>query len=106
MKRKDASIQSDRLLEAEPSRERREFGRIGLPATAFASDMDGNELGRVVEISGGGLLINPSSPWARLALVKGQQLIAVVVEPANGNRTEMKVEVRHIHSRSIGLRFL
>jgi hypothetical protein len=86
--------------------ERREFERVGLPATAFVLDADGNELGRVVEISGGGLLLDPSSPWARLALLKNQRLVATVVEPASGNRTEMNVEVRHITSHSIGLRFL
>jgi hypothetical protein len=106
MKRKSPSGKSDKVVEATSQRERREFERIGLPATAFAMDRNGHELGRVAEISGGGLLLNPSSPWARLSLAKGQRLIAVVVEPATGNKIEMKVEVRHIKSRSIGLLFL
>jgi len=86
--------------------DRREFERVGLPATAFAMDKDGNDLGRVAEISGGGLQIDPSSPWARLALLKGQRLVVTVVEPANGNRTDMFVEVRYVRSSSIGFRFL
>ena len=61
--------------------DRREFERVGLPATALPLDKTGNELGRVVEISGGGLLLDPASPWARLALIKGQHLVVTVVEP-------------------------
>ena len=45
-----------------------------------------------------------SSSW--LVLVKGQQFLVTIVEPASGNKTEMHVEVCYIHSRSIGLRFL
>jgi hypothetical protein len=77
-----------------------------VPATAFARDAMGNELGRVSETSGGGLLLEPASPWARLALVKGQQLMLTIVEPATGNETDVYVEVRRINSGSIGLRFL
>jgi hypothetical protein len=106
MKGKQASVSPPRAIEERPLPERREFERVGLPATAFALDAHANEIGRVVDISGGGLLIDPSSPWARIALVKGQQLVVTVVEPANGNRTEMRVEVRHITSHTIGLRFL
>lgn len=86
--------------------ERREFARVDLPAAAFAMDKDGKDLGRVVEISGGGLQIDPASPWARLALSKGQQLVVTVVEPGTGNETEMSVEVRYVRSHTIGLRFL
>jgi hypothetical protein len=104
MKRKDASAGNatdDRLRS-----DRRQFERVGLSATAFALDANGNELGRVAEISGGGLLLNPASPWARVSLAMGQQLVVTVVEPASGNRTNMKVEVRRVRSNSIGLRFL
>ena len=76
------------------------------PATAFAVDAHGNEMGRVVEISGGGLQLNPASPWARVSLAKGQRLVVTVVEPTTGNKTDMSVEVRYIRSHCIGLRFL
>lgn len=86
--------------------ERRNFERVSLPAIAFALDLDGNEMGHVAEVSGGGLLLDPASAWARVALVKGQQLVVTIVEPASGNQTVMKVEVRHVNSNTIGLRFL
>jgi hypothetical protein len=94
------------VIDKRPQPERREFERVGLSATAFALDSQGHELGRVADISGGGLLLNPASPWARVALVKGQRFVITVVEPASGNKTEMNVEMRHIHLQSIGLRFL
>jgi hypothetical protein len=90
----------------EAPRDRREFGRIELPATAFALSALGKELGRVVEISGGGLQLNPATPWARVSLTKGQQLVISIVEPATVNQTDVAVEVRYICSRCIGLRFL
>ncbi|PSH03369.1 MAG: hypothetical protein CXZ00_12465 [Acidobacteria bacterium] len=89
-----------------PIIERRAFARLELPATAFALDVNGNDLGRVVETSGGGLMLRPASPWARLALTKDQQLVITVVEPASDNKTELNVEVRYLTLDSIGLRFL
>jgi PilZ domain len=94
------------VIDKSPPLERREFERVVLPSTVFALDAQGYELGRVVDVGGGGLLLDPASPWARVALVKGQQLLVTIVEPASGNKTEMRVEVRYIRSPSIGLRFL
>jgi hypothetical protein len=106
MKQKKAAAPSTRPRKEKTPLDRREFERVGLPATAFATDKSGNELGRVVEISGGGLQIDPASPWARLALHQGQQLVVTVAEPASGNKTDMFVEVRYVRASSIGLRFL
>jgi hypothetical protein len=106
MTKKKAAVTSRPAAEEKPPQERRKFERVGVPATAFAVDVHGNEMGRVVETSGGGLLLDPASPWARLALVKGQQLMVTVVEPASGNKTDVYVEVRRINTHSIGLRFL
>jgi len=104
MPRKKAAARP--IIDEVPIMDRREFERVGLPATAFALDANGSELGRVVEISGGGLLLHPASPYARLALAKGQQLYVTVVEPTTGNKTKMNVEVRYVRSNNIGLRFL
>jgi hypothetical protein len=104
MKRKDPSPRPD--TDGAPLLDRRRFERIDIPATAFALDVNGNELGRVVETSGGGLRLNPASPFARISLAKFQQLVITVVEPVNGKKTKMKVEVRYVRSNSIGLRFL
>jgi hypothetical protein len=106
MKRKKASVLSREPIEEVLLPERREFERLELPATAFAVDAQGNEIGRVVEISGGGLRLDPASPWARVSLAKGQQLVITVVEPTTGNKTNMSVEVRYVRLHSIGLRFL
>ncbi len=106
MIRKKTSAPSPKPRNEKPLMDRREFERVGLPAAAFVVDENGNDLGRVVETGGGGLQIDPSSPWARMALLKGQRLVVTVVEPATGNKTEMSVEVRYIRSHSIGLRFL
>lgn len=100
MKHNTASV-GERLL-----RERREFVRIVLPATAHALDPQGHDLGRVADISGGGLLLDPASPWARVTLVKGKQFVVSIVEPASGNKSEVNIEVSYIHSHSIGLKFL
>ena len=89
-----------------PLVERRRYERVGVPAAAFALDVHGNEMGRVVETSGSGMLLDPASPWARLALVQGQQLMFTIVEPATGNMTDVYVEVRHISEQCIGLRVL
>jgi hypothetical protein len=91
---------------AKPLVERRRYERVGVPAAAFALDVHGNEMGRVVETSGGGMLLDPASPWARLALVRDQQLMLTIVEPATGNMTDIYVEVRRISEHCIGLRFL
>jgi hypothetical protein len=106
MKHKKAAASSTKPRKEKTPLDRREFERVGLPATAFATDKSGKELGRVVEISGGGLQIDPASPWARMTLLKGQQLVVTVVEPASSNKTDMLVEVRYVRASSIGLRFL
>jgi hypothetical protein len=106
MKRKKASVRRREAISDTSLPERREFERVGLPATAFAVDVQGNEMGRVVEISGGGLQLNPASPWARVSLAKGQRLVITVVEPTTGNKTDMSVEVRYIRSHTVGLLFL
>ena len=105
-KKQNAKQQAAKKPEPGPSRERRAFGRLDVPATAFAVDAQGKEMGRVAETSGGGLLLDPASPWARLGLVKGQQLVISIVEPATGNKTDVRVEVRRVNTQSIGLRFL
>lgn len=97
---------STRKVAEKPLLERRKYERQGIPATAFALDALGNEMGRVAETGGGGLRLDPASPWARLALVKGQQLMLTIVEPGTGNATDVYVEVSHINVHSIGLRFL
>jgi hypothetical protein len=104
--KKKAAVSSRKASDEKPPPERRKFERVGVPAAAFALDVHGKEMGRVAETSGGGLLLDPASPWARLALVKGQQLMLTVVEPATGNKTDVYVEVRRINTQSIGLRFL
>lgn len=106
MRRKKTSVLRHRTMNETPLPERREFERVGLPATAFAVDAEGNDMGRVVEISGGGLQLNPASPWARVSLAKGQRLVITVVEPTTGNKTDMSVEIRYIRSHTVGLRFL
>jgi hypothetical protein len=106
MMRKQAKIPQTPEGDGAPRLDRRQFERLELPATAFALNMLGKDLGRIVEIGGGGLLIDPASPWARLSLVKGQQLVVTVVEPASGNQTDVGVEVRHVRAHRIGLRFL
>ena len=55
MRRKKTSVLRHRTMNETPLPERREFERVGLPATAFAVDAEGNDMGRVVEIGGGGL---------------------------------------------------
>jgi len=104
MKNKDPSTHAK--PDGVPLLERREFERIEIPATAFALDANGHELGRVIETSGGGLRLNPASAFARISLAQFQQLVITVVEPANGKKTKLKVEVRYVRSNSIGLRFL
>jgi hypothetical protein len=89
-----------------PRRNRREFERLELPATAFALNTEGTDLGRVVEVGGGGLMLDPATPWARVSLTKGQQLVLTIVEPGTGNRHDVTVEVCYIRSHTIGLRFL
>lgn len=90
-----------------PSPRHREYERVAPSESAFAFDAQGHELGRIANISGGGLLLDPASPWARVALTQGQQLAITIVEPTSGNRTEMNVEVcRIIQPRGLGLRFL
>jgi hypothetical protein len=106
MKQKKAQNSMRREIAQGAPVDRREFERLGLPGTAFMFDESGNELGRVTEIGGGGLQLSPASPWARATLIKGQQLIVTIVEPASGNETEIKVEVRYVRSNQIGLCFL
>lgn len=89
-----------------PIVERRKFLRVGVPSAAFAQDAMGHDLGQVTETSGGGLRLDPASPWARLSLAKGQQLMLTIVEPATGNSTDVYVEVTHSGHRTVGLRFL
>ena len=55
MQRKKANIPPNPGGEGAPV-DRRQFARLELPATAFALNVLGKDLGRVVEIGGGGLL--------------------------------------------------
>ena len=91
---------------AKPLIERRKFERVDIPSAAFALDAMGHELGSVAETSGGGLRLSPASPWARLSLKSGQQLMITIVEPATGNSTDVYVEVSHTGHQTVGLRFL
>jgi hypothetical protein len=93
-------------VEFNPAADRREFERVGLPATAFALDAEGNDLGRVAEIGGGGLMLQPASPYARLSLAAGNRLLVTIVEPGTGNSIVVSVEVRYVRSNTVGLRFL
>ncbi len=73
---------------------------LDLPATAFAVDAHGKDMGRVVEIGGGGLLLEYRLRHGRGFLwLKGQRLVVTVVEPTTGNKTDMAVEVRYVRSR-------
>jgi hypothetical protein len=78
--------------------ERRKSERVGLPTTAFALEAQGYELERVADINGGGLLLSPASPWARVALVKGQQFVITVVEPSFGRYRTRLAAVPNIAS--------
>jgi hypothetical protein len=104
-RKKTAAVTGKKVAE-KPLIERRKFTRVGVPAAAFALDAMGHEMGRVSETSGGGLRLNPASPWARLSLAKGQQLMLTIVEPATGNSTDVNVEVTHTGPQTVGLRFL
>lgn len=93
-------------IDEEPLLERREYERVNLFSAAFATNAQGHELGRVTDVSGGGMLLEPASPWARKNLVQGQQLVVTVTELSSGNQTDMYVGVRYVDSIKIGLRFL
>jgi hypothetical protein len=88
-----------------PAHDRREFTRLDLPAVAVAWDEQGNELGRVFEIGGGGLLLQPVEPMARVRLKVGQRLNVTFEEPTTGNKTLLPVEVRYIRGNTVGMRF-
>ncbi|MDR3763673.1 MAG: PilZ domain-containing protein [Acidobacteriota bacterium] len=104
--KKKPSVTAKPAAAPPPLYERRKFERVGIPSAAFAQDATGHELGSVLETSGGGLRLSPASPWARLSLKKGQQLMLTIVEPATGNATDVYVEVTHTGHQTVGLRFL
>lgn len=86
---------------------RREFQRAPLSDNTFALDPQGRELGLVANVSGGGVMLHPATPWARETLAIGRHFAVTIVEPASGNKIQLNVEVSHItYPSRIGLRFL
>ncbi len=87
-----------------PAAQRR-FARLQVPGKVIALDDDGNQLGQISEVSGGGAQLILSSAVNANQFVTGTRVHLSIVE--NGNIAEqLWVEVRYVDGDKVGLKFL
>lgn len=87
-----------------PAAQRR-FTRLQVPGKVVALDDDGNELGQISEVSGGGAQLTLSSAVSASQFATGTRVHLSIVE--NGNIAEqLWVEVRYVDGDKVGLKFL
>jgi hypothetical protein len=88
------------------SENRRQFERLTISEDAIALDQAGQHLGRVMEVSGGGLRIKPASAIALQQMPVGRRLTITIVEPGSNTSNAMDVEVRYHQNDSVGVSFV
>ncbi len=87
-----------------PAAQRR-FTRLQVPGKVVALDDDGNELGQISEVSGGGAQLTLSPDMAADKFITGTRVHLSIVE--NGNIAEqLWMEVRYVDGNKVGLKFL
>lgn len=86
--------------------DRRRFERLELSDDAIAVDETGRELGKVIQASGGGMMVTPKSAEIAASLSQGQRVQVTVMEPASQTRHTIDMVVRYASAEKIGLEFV
>lgn len=86
--------------------ERRRFPRLDISEEARVYDENGRELGKVAQVSGGGMNIEISSPEIPRWLPSGRQLRITVVEPGSRTTNVLDVVVRKQDGSRLGMEFV
>ena len=86
--------------------DRRQFQRIALENDAIAIDKSGRELGKVLQASGGGMLIQPTKADVAKTISAGDHLQVTVLEPGTQTSHTIDVVVRFNDGKQIGIEFL
>jgi hypothetical protein len=89
----------------DPMDERRQFPRLSLEDEARVYNDGGEELGLVVQASGGGMRMKANSSLVATSLAIGQRLRIRIFEPRSGANTVIRVEVRHRDGANLGFEF-
>ena len=85
--------------------ERRRFIRLDMTENVRAVDSVGRDIGRVEKVGAGGMQIRLSETVPTDQYGPGSQMEISIVEPGNV-RSTLKVEVRMIEGRLLGVEFL
>jgi len=85
---------------------RREWQRLTLTEDALVLDDTGFELGRVAQVSGGGMLIYTSSEDAQRRLAAGRKMCVSIQELTTKDTITMNIEVVHTRTNCVGVRFV
>jgi hypothetical protein len=86
--------------------DRRRFERLELGDDAIAVDETGRELGKVMQASGGGMMVKPKSSEVAASLAQGQRVQVTVMEPGSQTRHTIDMVVRYASAEKIGLEFV
>ena len=85
--------------------ERRRFPRLDIPEEARVYDENGRELGKVSQVSGGGMNLQAVSNSVAQAMEPGRKLRISVIEPGSRATNVVDVIVRQQINGNVGLEF-
>lgn len=86
--------------------DRRQYSRLELSEAAVAVDDTGFQLGRILQVSGGGMQVLAASQEALAKMKHGSRMLVTVVEPGSATTNSFNVEIRHVEGDTIGMQFL
>jgi hypothetical protein len=89
----------------QPSFENRRQLRISAAEGSYALDVMGNELGRVVNLSGGGLLVHCTSAAIAEHLIDEGELRILIVDPRSQASSPADVVVRYREGLNVGFEY-
>jgi hypothetical protein len=86
--------------------QRRQFERLQVSEHAIAVDTEGRTLGRLLEVGGGGMLVELASWLSVDDFPKGRVMRVTVVEPETDVRNTIDAVVRYTVSGQVGFEFV
>ncbi len=85
--------------------EHRQFPRLKITEHTVAVNDRGLQLGKVKEVSAGGMMIAAASKEALMLMPVGRKLRINVIEPGTKTTTPLNVEVLYVNQDNVGVKF-